>query len=81
MDDQKRGTSDRAILLAISEHHAPAVGTSDIADEVGVSRQAVDRRLRSLQEDGLVEKYRVGRSVVWYLAPAGERYLDDIDGV
>jgi DNA-binding MarR family transcriptional regulator len=45
---------------------------------VAVSRQAVDNRLRNLQEDGLVEKYKVGRSVVWYLTPAGERYLEDL---
>jgi DNA-binding MarR family transcriptional regulator len=72
------GTSDVEVLGAIDEHFAPAVGTADIADVVGVSRQAVDRRLRQLQDDGLVEKYDVARDVVWYLTPAGERYLNDI---
>jgi predicted transcriptional regulator len=72
------GTSDAEVLSAINDHYSPAVGTSDIADEVAVSRQAVDNRLRNLQEDGLVEKYKVGRSVVWYLTPAGERYLEDL---
>ncbi len=78
MDSQSSGTSDRDILYAISEHYAPAVGTSDIAEEVGVSRQAADRRLRDLQEDGLVKRYRAGRSLVWYLSDAGERYVEDI---
>jgi DNA-binding MarR family transcriptional regulator len=81
MGGQTAGTSDQEILSAISEHYSPAVGTSDIADDVGVSRQAADRRLRSLQEDGLVEKYSAGRSIVWYLTDAGERYVEDIGGV
>lgn len=71
-------TSDVEVLAVIDEHFAPAVGTADIADEVDVSRQAVDRRLRQLQEDGLVEKYLVARDVVWYLTPAGQRYLEDV---
>jgi len=71
-------TSDEQIMNAIQDHYSPAVGTSDIAGAVGVTRQAVDRRLRGLKDDGLVEKYKVGRSVVWYLTPAGERYMDDL---
>lgn len=72
------GTSDEEVLSAIDTHYSPAVGTSDIAEMVGVSRQAADNRLRGLQEDGLVKKYKVGRSVVWYLTSAGARYLEDI---
>jgi Mn-dependent DtxR family transcriptional regulator len=72
------GTSDEEVLWAIYQHYAPAVGTADIADEAGVSRQAVDKRLRNLKTDGLVEKYKAGQSVVWYLTPAGERYIEDI---
>jgi len=73
---ETRGTSDEEILDAIVEHRAPAVGTSDIADVVGVSRQAVDQRLRSLEEDGLVTKYKAGKTLVWWPTPAGERYLE-----
>lgn len=70
--------SDEKILCAIADHFAPAVGTADIAEQVGLSRQGVDHRLRNLKDDGLVEKYHVGRSIVWYLTPAGERYLEAV---
>ena len=73
------GTSDIEILLALREHRSPAVGATDIAEVVGVTRQAVDRRLRNMRNDGLVEKYDAGsRATVWYLTPAGKRYLEDL---
>ena len=78
MSDAGNGTSDVEIMQVIRDHYAPAVGTADIADEVGVTRQAAGNRLRNLHDDGLVEKYRVGQAVVWYLSDAGERYLEDI---
>jgi predicted transcriptional regulator len=74
-----RGTSDTEVLSAIRGHYAPAVGTSDIAEAAGVSRQAADNRLRNLEDDGLVESYKAGRTLVWYLTNAGKRYLDDIE--
>jgi predicted transcriptional regulator len=77
MSDSSRGqTSDEEVLQAIEDHRAPAVGTKDIAEEVGVSRQAVYQRLRGLEEDGLVEEYKVSRDTVWYVTPAGRRYLE-----
>ena len=77
-DDQTSKTSDEEVMQAIRDHHAPAVGTVDIADMVGVTRQAVDERLEDLELDGLVEQYKPSRDNVWYLTPAGERYLDEI---
>lgn len=71
-------TSDIEILAAIKAHRAPAVGTADIAEQAGVSRQAADKRLRQLDEDGLVEQYRVGQAAVWFLTAAGQRYLEDM---
>lgn len=75
----KGGTTDAEILSAIDEHYAPAVGTSDIAEAVGVTRQAADNRLRNLEEDGLVESYKAGRTLVWFLTNAGQRYLEDVE--
>jgi len=39
--------------------------TADIADAVGVTRQAADERLRRLRESGQVEKETVGNSLYW----------------
>jgi len=74
--DDHGSVTDEEIMAVIRRHRAPAVGTADIADEVTVTRQAVDHRLRNLEQDGLVERYKAGRDVVWYLTRAGDRYLD-----
>ena len=68
--------SDDDILRSIKKHRSPAVGVTDLAEKLPVTRQALYQRLVSLEEDGLVKKYKVTRDVVWYLSPAGERYLD-----
>ena len=76
MSNGRGKISDDDILQAIDDHWAPAVGVTDLTDELPVTRQAVYERLQSLHEDGLVEKYKVSRDTVWYLSPAGERYLE-----
>lgn len=68
--------SDDQILRVIEDHRAPAVGVTDIADEFDVTRQAIYERLENLADDGLVEKYKVSRDTVWYLSPAGKRYIN-----
>jgi len=69
-------TTDDDVLAAIREHRSPAVGTSDVASAVGVSRQAADNRLRNLENDGLVDSDMVGRARIWWLTDAGIRYLE-----
>jgi predicted transcriptional regulator len=67
--------SDKEILRTIRDHRAPAVGSSDIASAVGVSRQAVDRRLRNFEDDGLVRSDKVGQVRIWWLTTAGREFI------
>lgn len=67
--------SDSDILRAIRDHYAPAVGTQDIADAVGISRQAVDRRLRNFRSNGWVETDKIGRSRIWWLTTDGKKQI------
>ena len=76
-DEDAAGTSEEEIMVAIRDHYAPAVGTKDIADRVGVSRQATDRRLRQMLEKGYVESTKVGRSRIWWLTTEGSRRIDE----
>jgi predicted transcriptional regulator len=76
MSGRKGKISDEDILQVIEDHYAPAVGVTDIAEELDVTRQAVYERLNTLHDDGLVEKYKVSRDTVWYLSDAGRRYLE-----
>lgn len=79
----KRGPAPTAttekLLTAVRNHYAPAVGTQDIADEIEVARQTAERRLWQLEEDGLVETDKVGRSRIWWLTTDGRRHLSESD--
>lgn len=44
--------------------HSPA-STKEVADQVGVTRQGADYRLRELAEDGKVVKKMAGNSLIW----------------
>jgi len=70
-----REATDERILRAIRDAYAPAVGTSEIADELGVERQTADRHLRDLSEEGYVNTKKIGRVRVWWLADKGRKHL------
>lgn len=72
-----RTATDESILKAIKDAYSPAVGTSEVAERVGVERQTADRHLRRLDEEGLVNTRMTGQSRVWWLSDEGLRYLDD----
>ncbi|WP_435101140.1 winged helix-turn-helix domain-containing protein [Halarchaeum sp. P4] len=72
-----REVTDEQILTAIRNAYSPAVGTSDVAERVGAQRQTVDKHLRELAEEGLVETRMIGRVRVWWLSDDGRRYIDD----
>lgn len=63
-------------LRAIRDAYPPALGTSDVADKIGVSRQTADRHLRNLVEEGLLATDMVGTVRVWWLTDDGRAFLD-----
>ncbi|MFP8889127.1 MarR family transcriptional regulator [Natrialbaceae archaeon A-CW2] len=74
--DNKREATRFRILTEIA-HRQPAVSQGEIADEVGVTSQAVSEYIRELVEDGYVEKqgrsrYRVTNEGVDWLFQAAD---------
>lgn len=63
---QFAGDVTDADVVAAVRAHDPAA-TSEIGDELGVSRQAADRRLRRLRDDGRVSSKKIGASLVWFM--------------
>lgn len=61
--------TDAEVLAAVRAHEPAA--TSEVADEVGMTRQGADRRLRSLRDEGRVNSKKIGASLVWF-APDAE---------
>jgi len=56
--------TDGEILAAVRAHEPAA--TSEVADEVGMTRQGADRRLRRLRDEGQVNSKKIGASLVWF---------------
>lgn len=61
----------RVILAA----RAPALGTGDLADEFGISSEAMRRRLHKLEEDDILESATVGGGLVWWPTSNGRALL------
>ncbi|SIS06836.1 DUF7839 domain-containing protein [Natronorubrum thiooxidans] len=85
--DNKRAATRFRILVQIAERQ-PAVSQGEIAEEVGVTSQAVSEYIRELVDDGLVEKegrsrYRVtNEGVDWLFRTADDvrRFADHVTG-
>jgi DNA-binding Lrp family transcriptional regulator len=56
--------TDEEILAAVRAHEPAA--TSEVADEVGMTRQGADRRLRRLRDEGRVNSKKIAASLVWF---------------
>jgi len=56
--------SDTDILSAVDRHEPAA--TTGIAETVGMTRQGVEKRLKSLLEKEKVSRKIIGASAVWY---------------
>ncbi|MDS0477910.1 hypothetical protein [Natrinema sp. 1APR25-10V2] len=60
----KRVTDDE--IVAAVRTHEPAA-TSEVGDEVGMTRQGADRRLRQLRDEGRVNSKKIAKSLVWFV--------------
>ncbi|UPM42859.1 winged helix-turn-helix transcriptional regulator [Halocatena salina] len=58
--------SDEDYIEAVKKH-SPA-STREVAEEVGVTRQGADYRLRKLESEGQVRSERIGNSLAWFLS-------------
>jgi DNA-binding Lrp family transcriptional regulator len=79
-DDEGRfsaSVSDEEIVEAVAT--AAPVGTSDVAEELGLTRQAADYRLRRLREAGRVEADRIGGSLAWSVVGGSVPQNSDTD--
>lgn len=64
------------ILREIRLAYAPVSTPKELADKLGISNTAISNKLKRMQEDGLVETQRVGRSRVYWLTDKGKAHLD-----
>ena len=64
-----RAVRDEQILNVLRESNRIAMGTQEIADTVGMSRQGVENRLDELELQNRVRSAKIGGVLVWDLHP------------
>lgn len=62
-------------MRAMVSHRAPVVGTSDVANEIGISRQATEKHLRRLVDEGKVDTHKIGQARIWWPTTEGRELL------
>jgi DNA-binding MarR family transcriptional regulator len=72
--------TDEEIIRVIVAARPPPLGTTDIADRLGVSRQAITRHLKRLHKTGLLNKEKVSGTNLWWPTDAGRALLVDNQG-
>lgn len=65
-------------LLVIALHADPVVTAPELAEELGVSPQAVNKRLETLSSDGYVNSKKVGAAAkVYWLTKDGQQAVSE----
>ena len=67
--------TDPEIIRVIVAARAPALGTRDIAEQFGISRQAMEKHLKRLVEEGKMNNAKVGSANAWWPTDEGRALL------
>lgn len=73
---RKREVSDRELLVAARNIPEPVFTAKEVAQEVDMTQQGVDKRLRKLEDDQLVNSAKKGASRVWWVTYRGRKFVD-----
>jgi len=77
MAGRKKETSDAEILKAVALSPHPVVVTSELENELEMTRQGIHKRLEDLEEKGYVDSAMKAASRVWWITDKGRKYLAD----
>lgn len=67
--DEDRDVASEEILNVLRQSDELGVGTQEIADEIGMSRQGTQNRLEELEENERVKSKKIGETWIWGLHP------------
>lgn len=71
-----RKVSNHEILVAGRDIPEPVFTSTEVGKRVGMSQQGVDKRLRKLEEEGLLCTAMKGSSRIWWLSYRGQKFID-----
>lgn len=80
MAGRDKEVPDRVILRVFEEHSDLILSTREVAERLPISRRGTHPRLLELEDRGLLDSKKVGRSKAYWLTDAGREYLEDCGG-
>lgn len=78
LDSDDREVTDERLLLEFLLSPDPAMFTSELAENLPITRQRVGQLLTELEEDGLVTSKKASGRNVWWLTPKGREFITDV---
>ena len=69
--------SDSQILELFVQHADPVVSAPELAEELPISKTGVYKRLRDLDDRGLVDSKKFGQGRAWWITEAGQEFLEE----
>ncbi len=76
MAGREETVDDKQILAFVDASSDPVVTTAETADHFGFSNSGILKRLHSLEDSGLLESKKAGRTFVWWITDRGQAYLE-----
>jgi len=72
---RKKTVSDVEILREFAICEAPFMHPTELTEPMDMSRQGVYKRLKKLEDDGLLNSKKTGQTRNWWLTDEGRRYV------
>lgn len=73
--DDQIDRQDKRLLLELRLSPQPVAKSTELADLLSITTQAVNPRMKDLVEIGLVQSMSVGSGVIYWLTDQGRRYV------
>jgi DNA-binding PadR family transcriptional regulator len=70
---------DLDVLELLDSSDDPVMSAPELAEQTRIGDRGMYKKLRRMQDDGLVDSKKVGRARVWWMTEEGENYLQGGD--
>jgi len=74
---RKPVVSDSQILELFISASDPVVSAPELAEELPISKTGVYKRLRDLDDRGLVDSKKFGQGRAWWITEKGREFIED----
>jgi predicted ArsR family transcriptional regulator len=73
---RKPVVSDTQLLRLFAEEDDPVVSAPELAERLPISKTGVYKRLRDLDERGLIDSKKIGQGKAWWITQSGREVLE-----